>query len=178
MINIYHADLSLPVVFDPQYSESDIGNRSYKIDPDDTIVLWLDSIGLEVVRGGAELFYTAPYKSMPIHADGTTQDNKVKLNFQFGGTGSEMRWYQRITNANESIVPGQFGRYVSITDDNVTQVWSANIGKPSLINAGVLHRVVNSFEPRWVISIPLWDISANQNLQWEDALIKFAPWLL
>lgn len=178
MLNIYHTDLSLPVPFIPQFSESDLYTRPYKIESSEPIVQWLNSIGLEIARAGAELFYTPPHQSIPIHADGMTLDNKVKLNFQYGGAGSDMKWYCRIPGASESTVPGQFGRYITVPAVQAEQVWSAKIGKPSLINAGILHNITNGPEPRWVVSIPLWDVNANQNLQWADAMNKFDPWLL
>lgn len=178
MPNIYHADLSLPVVFTPQYSESDRHTRPYTIASSEPIVQWLDSIGLEIARAGAELFYTPPHQSIPIHADGIKSDNKVKLNFQYGGSGSEMKWYRRVADAAESTVPGQFGQYITVPTAQAEQIWSAKIGQPSLINAGVLHNITNGPEPRWVVSIPLWDVNANQNLQWTDALNKFDTWLL
>lgn len=178
MPNIYHADLSLPIPFIPQFAQSDLYTRPYKIESSEPIVQWLNSIGLEIARAGAELFYTPPDRSIPIHADGITLDNKVKLNFQYGGAGSEMKWYQRSSGAAESTVPGQFGRYITVPAAQATQVWSARIGQPSLINAGVLHNITNGHEPRWVVSIPLWDVAANRNLQWDDAVEKFRSWLL
>jgi len=179
MLNIYHTDVSLPVVFEPQYADTDVQNRMYKIDSSEAIVQWLNSIGLEIVRAGAQLFYTPPHGSIPIHVDGTFLDNKVKLNFQYGGAGSEMRWYQRTApTATNSATSGQSGKYLMVSEHQATQVWSAKIGKPSLINAGILHNVINGPEPRWVISIPLWDVNANQNLQWTNAITKFEPWLL
>lgn len=179
MLNIYHSDISLPVVFTPQYLDTDIHNRMYKINSDEPIVQWLNSIGLEIVRGGAQLFYTPPYGSIPIHVDGTFLDNKVKLNFQYGGTGSEMRWYcQSDSGSVNSAMSGQSGKYLMVSEDTATKIWSAKIGKPSLVNAGILHNVINGPEPRWVISLPLWDVKSNQNLQWADAVDKFQPWLL
>lgn len=178
MLNTYHADLSLPVKFDPQYQDTNQNNRTYNIDSAEPIVQWLNSIGLEIVRSGAYLFYTPPYGSIPIHVDGTLLDNKVKLNFQYGGAGSEMRWYQRSSGNTDSTTTDTSGKYIIVPDYQVTQIWSGKIGKPSLVNAGVLHNVINGPEPRWVVSIPLWDIAANQNLQWADAVEKFQPWLL
>jgi hypothetical protein len=179
MHNTFHAQLSLPVVFDATLIDADTSPVPYRLDPDTPIVKWLASLGIEIVRAGAEQFYIAPYKSIPIHIDGATSDHKVKLNFQYQGQGSVMRWYHPVdANISKSKVPGEFGQYVVVPKDQVTTVWTAEIGQPSLVNTGVLHNVENGPNPRWVISIPLWDVAAGKNLQWEDALIKFDSWLL
>jgi hypothetical protein len=179
MQNCFEAQLALPVPFDPAPYQAEISPAPYHIDPNCEFVKWLHSLGLEILKTGAEQFYIPPGGSIPIHIDGKNFDNKVKLNFQHNGKGSKMRWYQ-LTQSNTVLNQkiGDFGAFSMIQPDQVTQVWQAEIGFPSLVNAGILHNVTNQSEPRWVISVPLWDTELGQNLQWHRAQDKFHPWLV
>jgi len=181
MHNCFELRLALPVQFDPKPYDTNQSPAPYHIEPNSEFVNWLRSLDLEILRTGAEQFYIPPGGSIPIHADGKNFDNKVKLNFQHRGQGSTMRWYQLTdtdTNATTKSQIGDFGAFFMIKPEQVTQVWQAEIGSPSLVNAGILHNVINGSEPRWVISVPLWDIESNQNLQWNTAIDKFQQWIV
>lgn len=179
MHNCFEIRLALPVLFDPKPYDATQSPAPYYIDSESEFTKWLHSLGLEISRAGAEQFYTPPGGTVPVHIDGKNFDNKVKLNFQYGGEGSTMRWYKlNNTDATMNSKNGDFGEFFMIQPEKVTQTWQAEIGFPSLINAGILHNIVNSSEPRWVISVPLWDINANQNLQWSTAIDKFQQWIV
>jgi hypothetical protein len=179
MHNCFEIRLALPVLFDHKPYDATRSPAPYYIDPESEFAKWLLGLGLEISRAGAEQFYTPPDGTIPVHIDGKNFDNKVKLNFQYGGKGSTMRWYQlNNTDSTMQSKNGDFGEFFMIPPEQVTQTWQAEIGFPSLINAGILHNVVNGSEPRWVISVPLWDIEANQNLQWNTAIDKFQQWIV
>lgn len=177
MHNCFHADLELPFLFD--FVPKETNNKNIDLGAESMFVQWLSSLNLEVLRGGAEQFYIPPGGKIPIHSDGKTFNNKVKINFQFGGAGSKMRWYIPRTPQIKLNPTISRVNYQSIVDkENVTQVWEAEIKFPSLVNTGVLHNVVNGPEPRWVIAVPLWDLDSDSRLQWDDAVIKFQPWIV
>lgn len=175
MHNCFHARLSLPFLFDFVPTEANSSRTLHELDADSLFVKWLTSLNLEVLRGGAEQFYIPPGGEIPIHSDGRTIDNKVKLNFQYGGIGSKMKWYAPVDSETKLLLTSTES-YAK--KDDVTQVWEAKIGFPSLVNAGTLHNVINGPEPRWVISVPLWDLTTDSRLQWNDAVIKFHPWIV
>lgn len=178
MHNNFHTRLSLPVPFCPKLIDTVASTVPYQMDHHSPLVQWLTALGIEVVKTGAEQFYIGPYQSIPIHIDGKTFDHKVKINFQYGGQGSVMKWYKPTKlNIARSEVSGPLGPYTMMSKNQVTAVWSAEIGTPSLINAGILHNVENQSAPRWVVSVPLWDTDRAQNLQWDQAVEKFAQWI-
>ena len=180
MFNIFHANLKIPVDFSPTLCDpgSNLVQVPYNVVAESDLGKWLASLNIEITRAGAEQFYTPPDMCIPIHIDGTSQDNKVKLNFQFGGVGSTMKWYKLnnpVVDLKENI--GHLGGYITVPSNQVTEIWESQIGQPSLVNTGVLHNIINGSNPRWVISVPLWDIERRQNLQWSRAVEKFAEWM-
>jgi hypothetical protein len=178
MVNTFERTLNLPFTVDITVDESMTRSTRYCHDLS-VLANWLSSLNLEITRAGAELFYIAPNQSIPIHSDGTRTDNKVKLNFQYRGAGSVMNWY-RAKNSTESSSdnPIQFGPYAQLDDSNAELVHCAKIGYPSLVNAGVFHNVENALDHRWTLSVPVWNLDTMSNLQWDDAIAKFSPWIV
>jgi hypothetical protein len=177
MKNCYHQRLNLP--FELNFSPIATTQRliHYDISGCADLIKWLADLNLEVVRAGAEQFYTEPNKEIQIHVDGGGQDSKVKLNFQFQGRDSIMKWYRLTTNCTPKSMPDIVSSYLHFDKTEVVEIFQSTIGFPSLINAGIPHNVINGPDPRYVISVPIWNLGTNTNLQWPDAVEKFAPWI-
>lgn len=179
MINTFEKKLKLPFVFDLDINETVFKSVPYGIDPTSPLISWLADLNCEIARSGAELFYIPPGHTIPIHADGKQLDNKVKLNFQYRGNGSTMKWYVPANSvAIKTDNPVQFGPYATIEETDAVLVHTAKIGQPSLVNAGVFHSVENGTDHRWTVSVPIWNLDTMSNLQWPDAVKKFQTWLL
>ena len=179
MINTFEKKLKLPFLFNLDIDETIFKTVPYQIDSTSPLISWLASINCEIARSGAELFYIPPSHTIPVHADGKHQDNKVKLNFQYRGNESTMKWYTPTASvAIETDNPMQLGPYALIKETDAVLVHTAKIGQPSLVNAGVFHSVENGTDHRWTVSIPIWNLDTMSNLQWADAVDKFQPWLL
>lgn len=123
----------------------------------------------------AEAFYTPPFTGLGIHIDGKKADDHCKLNFVWGGEGSIMQWWRPINP--DSSLPGQtpidtdYLRY-HVTDCEL--VYEAQIGQPSLVNAGRPHSIYNqSHTGRWCMSYVLRWIKGKSLLQWAEAVDKF-----
>lgn len=179
MTNCFHARLALPFLFDFVPTAPNSRVILHQLKSDSKLVNWLSSLNLEVLRQGVEQHYIPPYGKIPVHSDGQTFDNKIKLNFQYGGHGSKMKWYVPV-DSELKIQPtaGLFSYQSYASEDSVKQIWEAEVGFPSLVNAGILHSVENGPDPRWVISVPLWDQITNSRLQWDAATIIFCPWIV
>lgn len=178
MTNKFEQKLNLPFVFNLNINETVFKSVPYYIEPTSSLNDWLASLNCEIAKSGPELFYMPPGHAIPIHSDGRTFDNKVKLNFQYRGKGSVMKWYvpvdlKKIATDN----PVEFSSYASINYNNAVLVHAAEIGHPSIVNAGVFHNVENGNDHRWTVSIPVWNLDTMTNLQWEEAMDKFKPWL-
>ena len=100
-----------------------------------------------------EVFYTKPNSVTDIHIDAKPGDI-TKINYIYGGLDSQMIWYvpndetsgeKKITCVNSS--------YVAFTNNEVTQVYADALTKPSIVQVGAPHNVVNYNEARHCLSI-------------------------
>ena len=127
----------------------------------------------------AESFYSPPRFIQPIHTDNLGGDY-VKLNYVFGGAGSQMHWY----SVKEGIPP----RPISFTPDEgtvflpwdpnmVDLVQSDTLSYPSLVQVGCPHNVTNLNEHRLCIAIVLLDGDYFQRLSLDSAKNKLAQYI-
>lgn len=132
---------------------------------------------LGIVVSHAEMFNTPPRTRLAIHVDGDHLSNITKLNWCFGAEGSVMNWFKLLPNYEPPLMKTGIGTSYLLPDaKKCTLVASTKIGRPTLVNAGVPHSIINpTGERRVVISLVLDRNSAH--VQWEDALKLFAPYL-
>jgi hypothetical protein len=94
-----------------------------------------------------------------IHVDLKTPGDYAKINWVFGGEDSCMHWYTikdefKNKPASTSIVSTS---YVSYTASEVNLVYSENFRKPSLLQVGVPHNVINGNQERFAVSMVFSD---------------------
>jgi len=148
-------------------------------DFDTDFIELLDSLNISIL--GAEVVYTPPNARGQIHIDMQyhVKPTVAKMNWVFDGAGSVMNWYEKknpgVVEEVRTLPSGE--SYIFVEDTQCNVVWSHAVAQPSLVNAGILHTVVNSNEPRWCISHALYDKDQQQALQFQDAITKFAPWI-
>lgn len=137
---------------------------------DDAVYDYLKPFGIKVTF--SEIFYTPPRCKMPIHTDGELP--RTKLNWIFGADGSTMRWWKPKEGSVPSAFKTDIDTYAEIFDeDNCDCIWTAQVGKPSLLNVSVPHSINNmTDEGRWCLSFVLYDIVKDQHLEWDDAVRK------
>jgi len=141
----------------------------------------LNALALKnITIGYQEAFYTAPHLNTKIHIDGANKHNNAKINYIYGGKGSQMAWYKPMNpdlNAAVHITP-KGHRVASWKPDECQLLYQSKLSSPSLVNVGIPHNVLNtSDEGRWCLSYLLHDASTNTVLQWEDAVQRLEPWL-
>ena len=120
----------------------------------------------------SEIFYTPPHSKMPIHTDGEL--SKTKLNWIFGATGSVMQWWKPLTTGTPKTNDIGYD-YLSFTEEECHCIWTAQVGKPSLLNVGIPHSINNmTDEGRWCMSFVLYDTVKDQHLEWDDAVRKLS----
>lgn len=152
----------------------------YNIQPHPELINWLSSIQVGVGPTWPEQFVLGPDQQLPIHVDGDRFDNKTKLNFVTGGKHSYMAWYRPKTDSSHTIKHTPIGtKYlVPVSRDAVECVAKAEIIGACLVNVGLFHNVENFTETRRTVSIPLIDLESGDPLDWDQAMERFAPWIV
>lgn len=144
---------------------------------DNNLKSLLDNLNIKTM--GIACFYTPANSSRLIHIDDTYFSNMVKINYVFGGYGSEMQWYK--FNGTDSDIKRfknvRGDEYVGFNPADCELVYSVDLRGPSLINAGVPHGVTNNTnQGRWCISHGLHNMDGSR-LQWDDAMVIFKNYL-
>jgi hypothetical protein len=198
MTDRYHYNINLPFTFNPiKFIEQEGPNHVLEqpinlvqlIDENPEMQDWLNSKALLVTD--ARYFHSLPNQRYYKHIDvnRSSQGNattmiipkyvpKIKLNFIFNSTGTIMKWYK--------LLPGKFGNcYVNeegesvlaFPDESVTEIYTAEVDKHCLIDAGTIHDLSNSENnnvPRECYSLIL-DSWWQSPLTWDKAVEIFKP---
>jgi hypothetical protein len=146
---------------------------------DVNLLKFLEPLGLIVSH--CEAFYTPPNDNLLLHVDRDQPNNDCKLNWVYGATGSVMEWWiPKDPDQPLNVKTNPTGyHYIEYSKKDCSKVWSAEIGKPSMINSGVPHSVSNTTsEQRWCYSHVIFDKKSNNILQWKDAVGIFEPWII
>jgi hypothetical protein len=178
--NRYYRYLNLPFTFKPV--EPDFSNAAhvrYDISLNPEFHAWLATMGIEA--GFAEVFKRTPTDVQfpwSCHLDGTAFDDHVKINFVYGGGDSKMIWAK--------IKPG-FTHNKKLTVVNTDYLWAPmeqcdivakdSLPRPSLVNAGQLHTVVDVTETRYAYSFMLRYIDSKKRLLWDDAVLLLKDYI-
>lgn len=140
------------------------------------LVAWLDHLSLKIEW--VELFYTAPGQITKIHTDGLGGDY-TKLNWQYGGQSSVMRWYRPLRQGHKDpLITPIDSDYLFWSAMEVEPVGDVRVGYPTLVQVGVPHNVVNLLTHRWVLSVIILDKTRGRRLTWAEALDRFNPQLV
>lgn len=127
----------------------------------------------------SESFYSHPFKVQVIHTDYLGGDY-VKINFIYGGHGSQMHWY-KIKDPSRPMTIGTTSintKYISWTRDMVDLVESNTLDCPSLVQTGCPHNVINKDEYRLCISLVLTDSVTSNRLTMSEAKFKLQEFLI
>ena len=175
MQNIYHARLKLPVNFQVEDLTTTDRISHYTTQHQDLKNL-LQAVGIRIQQ--AQRFYTPPGGIVPPHADGEYENNHTKLNYVFGGRNSQMIWHSLRDGctAKKMLTPVRT-KYLYAPPEDLIPVFSANVGFPSLVNAGQFHSVLNGDEPRICYSFVLTYIKKSDRICWQHALERLKPYI-
>lgn len=170
-------NFKIPTSIDEIYLEKPYPPQA-KVDKrlfDNKIYEWLLCANIEVTWCEAHYKPALPNfikisKYGTVHADGDTIDNKTKINFVFGGRGSEMVWYKLNDGSKirkqftglqtESLRPEVFS--------DVTEAYRCGF-KTALCNVGQLHSIENPNDERACIQFIIRDSITYQRIEFDDA---------
>ena len=107
----------------------------------------------------AEAFYSPPNYIQKIHTDNSGGDY-VKLNFVYGGAGSNMHWYkvkEGVKPGTTNFTPDEGTTYIPWNPSMVDLVESNDLAYPSFVQVGCPHNITNANEHRLCILLVLID---------------------
>lgn len=181
LINQFHYRLEIPVKFEPR----NLGNStayhsryaSELISKD--IKNWLAS--LDIFISWSECFILDPNKlsTSPIHIDNPSLTNIVKMNFVYCDTPSRMNWFKLKEGSKmESGTTIVNTKYARAADTDCDLIYSAEVGKPSVINASIMHNVSHVTSIRHCYSFSLSRISTEHLLRWIEVPKVFGDFIV
>lgn len=162
---IYHAALNLNGIgalrSDLNWTTLALDNQYQKIlvksDLNPNLIDLLTQLGLDILW--IECFYLDPRKLMQgyfpdyFHTDSGGGDY-VKLNWQYGGGGSEMSWaIPKNGRVNPMQTTSVGTKYRSYHSSELRIVDRCTVGFPSIVQVGVAHNVHNFLEPRLCVCV-------------------------
>ena len=157
-----------------------IGKDAY-IDHD----MWMfhDRLGLKINH--VEVFYTAAGSKLPIHADTTVINNRVKINISWGPEEGKIRWWKATNTVVKSDEPNEGKTHrahknVRANIEDCEFLYEANTNWPSLVNVGQLHDTYSPPESgRWTLCfIPQVKGSSEKMLDWYEAVKYYEKYIL
>ena len=145
--------------------------------------LFHDRLGLSINH--VEVFYTPAGMSLPIHADTTELNNKVKVNITWGPEEGLLRWYKTDKTIVKGGEPneGQTHRQhknVRAERKDCELIYEVSTNWPSLVNVGQLH---DTYSPphagRWTLCfVPQVKGSSDRSLDWYDAIEYYKDYIV
>jgi len=182
LINQFHYRLEIPVKFEPRNLKKFTMEHTYYdselIDQD--IKDWLAISDIYI--SWSECFILDPNRrsSWDIHIDNALTDSEqIKMNFVYCDTTSSMNWFKLKEGRKTLLATTSIGsKYYRAEDADCDLVYSAEIGKPSIVNASILHTISPVTSIRHCYSFSMCRISTNQFLTWNDATEIFGDFIV
>lgn len=163
--NRFYCEVSLPSIV----VDEEILHRSertpYQVSNSDInpeVISILNSKGFGV--HSIEIFKTcSENKRWVVHIDGYPEwyekqyeGDLGKINWVYGNLDCDMKWFKEREKKPRETRYNDIGPYVVFEDEDVDEIASFNIGKASIVQAGIPHTVINNTgEDRYCVSIHL-----------------------
>lgn len=93
-------------------------------------------------------------RKWPIHIDTVTEWDAGKINWIYGNTECDMKWFKPKPNAPFEIHLSGIGYHRQYHEDDVEEIASFNIGHNAIVQTGIPHTAVNeSTHSRFCVSV-------------------------
>jgi len=139
---------------------------------------FLRSLNLEIIK--PRYFHSGPPHIYRLHIDIPTRPNRyTRLNWVFGGAGSEMVWYASKPGKVPTVMQNNLGENYQIYDlEDCDEIGRGHVIGPNLVDVGTIHNLIGGSEQRHCYSFFLRDKKGNgDRLEWSQAIEKFAPFM-
>ena len=196
MTRRHHYNINIPVEFtkikikdknNSGHYEKTIPLQTLKM-TNQPLVDWLQGLGLGITYG--RYFYSTPGQVYYRHIDIMQrpsdrviihQANLVKLNLVFKSKGTKMSWFKLLDGKNGERKTNAHGDpMISYPDDHVVEVYTADVDRPCIIDAGTIHNLTNSYNDgigRVCYSLWLHYLDREKELTWDQAIEIFKPYI-
>lgn len=116
---------------------------------------YLTSVNLTVHL--CELFQYEPFEGLGIHIDGSSIDDRCKINIIYGGRQSEMLWYApKDHTVKPTVKVTPIGtNYLKYDEQDLVVLEKAELTGANVVRVGIPHSIQNYKEYRVCLSIPL-----------------------
>lgn len=144
-----------------------------------SVLSLLNKLDLNILQ--AELFYSPPNFFSDIHSDYAINTTDIsKINWVIQGKDSHMNWYETSVNQHvrgiSSAIDGNV--YKGYAPSECTLICNTELLRPNLIQAGIPHNVVTNDEPRWAVSLTLFDRITKQHAKFSDVADRFSQYII
>jgi len=185
LASMCYRNLILPVPFIPIECEETQDGKFHEIyvyerQINRDMVDWLGSIGLRAMHG--RYFYSPSTHRYNLHVDILENpDEYAYLNFVFGGKGSAMNWYSLKTDQQKFTITNAVGKKIYGYKEEDCEIINTNVCLDSyknfatLINAGIIHTMINPSEERRCYS---WVLYKEKRVCWHELADIFKPWFI
>ncbi len=98
----------------------------------------------------------------------------VKINWVFGGVGSEMLWYEPKKHFNKHMLGSTIETpFIPYKPFEVNVLHKETIHSPSVVQVGIPHSVINFLDPRLCVSVVIVDSNRNRiSMQQAQTIFK------
>jgi hypothetical protein len=125
-----------------------------------------------------EVFYLFPNDAMSIHSDRAIPGDYAKLNWIYGGKDSVMKWYKVLGTPAAPLYKTPIDSpSLQYKAAEVELIHEQAVGKPSLVQVGCPHNVVNGPEERFCVSIVFKHKSTRDRVTMAEAVAVFKDYI-
>jgi len=186
-MNRYELKLQLPVDFIPHKFSNPSNFQEFHLTHDminSEFKSFLKSLNLYVDY--ARYFYYPPNFKLSCHIDCRAVDygnpeeqNNVKLNFVYGGQGSEMIWYQLKPGRQPKFKKNTVGQtIVQYAPEDLEEIYRTNLGLPSLVDTMTVHNIQNYDDERTSYCLTLSNQLTKKRISWAEAVEIFQDYIV
>jgi hypothetical protein len=126
-----------------------------------------------------EAFYTAPFGKIWVHTDTAGFGDACKINWTWGSSLSETRWWDVKDPSKLEPIVTDFGvNYLRAEEENCKLLYNQTMTKPSIVQVGLLHSTYNpDVTGRWTLCLPLLTPDKVDRYSWVDTHRMFKDYL-
>ena len=183
MMQTCYRNLDIPVEFKPwdfgysnrkEFCELDIKPHMVNQEVHD----FFDSIGIVLLRG--RYFHALPGQKYNLHTDNKYEPTRelIKLNWIFGGAGSEMIWYDLKPGKGPTTYKNKLGEdIVGYNIEDCNEICRSPLSSLALVNVANIHTVHNETQFRDCYSMVLAWKHNGARLDWNESVEKMSPYI-
>ena len=179
MTNRCYRNLEIPAEFKPWDFGTFDKHVELPIEPNmvnKEIHDFFNSLNLDVL--GGRYFYCMPNQTYNLHVDNISITGWTRINWIYGGEGSEMIWYDLKPGKSPTVYKNTLGVDVHGYDINdCDEICRSSLSSVALVNVSIIHTLKNQNVPRRCYSINVSSKGTSDRLKWDNATEIMSPYI-